>query len=66
MTMVCTYSENDLRNACEQVLRTGRVKAASDERAVPYTTLRDRLKGTLPHKVAHQEQRLSVVQEDHS
>ena len=66
MTMVHTYSEKDLCNACEQVLQTGKVKAASDEWAVPYTTLRDWLKGTLPHQVAHQGQQwLLVVQEDH-
>ena len=54
MTMVRTYSENDLHNACEQVLRTGKVKAASDEWAVPYTTLRDRLKGNvIPGEAAH-------------
>ena len=66
MTMVRTYSENDLRNACEQVLQKGKVKAASDEWAVLYTTLCDQLKGILPHKVAHQgQQQLSVVQENH-
>ena len=66
MTMVRIDSENGLPNTCEQVLQIDKVKAASDEWVVHYTTLRNWLKGTLPHKVDHQSQeQLSVVQENH-
>ena len=59
------WTETDMREACKKVHDGGGVRAAADEFKIPYSTLRSRLRGQLPHAVAHQDQQcLSMVQED--
>ena len=59
------YSEFDMRAACAEAKKIGRVRKAARKFHVPYTSLRNRLNGILPHAVAHQaSQKLSPRQED--
>ena len=59
------YVEFDLREACKAVLGGARINKTARKYRIPPTTLRDRLKGVLPHSVAHQNfQKLSMTQED--
>jgi len=54
-----------MRVACDEVRKRGRLKRVATKYHIPPSTLRGRLKGRLPHVVAHQDtQRLSMVQED--
>ena len=54
-----------MREACKAVQGGARIRKTARKYHVPPSTLRDRLKGVLPHSVAHQDfQRLSTTQED--
>jgi len=58
------YSEADIRKACEAYRKEGRLRKQCLEFNVPYSTLRRRLMGVLPHAVAYQnQQKLSVALE---
>jgi len=59
------YVEFDMREAYKAVHGGARIRKTARKFQVPYSTLRDRLHGVLPHSVAHQDfQKLSVDQED--
>ena len=59
------WTETDMRTACEEVAVRGRLKYVATKYRIPPLTLRGRLRGRLPHVVAHQDtQRLSMIQED--
>ena len=48
------YSEADMREACEAYRKEGSLRKQGLEFDVPYSTLRRRLMGVLPHTVAYQ------------
>ena len=60
------YTEYQVKQAIDQAIATGNVKAAAKDWQIPRTTLRDRLRGIEPKPRAHSHrQRLSPVQEEH-
>ena len=59
------WAKADMRAACADVANGVSVRKAAFDNEVPYSTLRGRLRGQLPHAVAHQDQqRLSMALED--
>jgi 4-hydroxybenzoate polyprenyltransferase len=60
------YTEDDVSQALINVANGKGVRAAARDWGVPYTTLRERIKGRENHSIsAENQQRLSRVQEDH-
>ena len=60
------YTENDLQNALSDIQNGMAVAKAAKVWSVPRTTLRRRLRGAQPRKVAKEHrQRLSAIQEEH-
>ena len=60
------YTENQVKQAIAQAISTGNTKAAAKYWDVPYSTLRNRLKGIVPkYKAQSHRQRLSPLQEEH-
>jgi len=60
------HTELDVRNACNEYLEFGNMRAAARHHCVPYSTLRGRLLGRLPTSISqYNRQRLSRVQEEH-
>ena len=60
------YTEKDIENALRDIEGGVSVKHAAQLHGVPRGTLRDRLNGTQPHRLAHfDQQRLSTTQEEH-
>jgi len=63
--MAKQYTEEDMRHACAEAVRTNNLHASARNWAIPPTSLHRRLNGALPHSVAYQNyQRLSVTQEN--
>ena len=61
-----SYTEEDVQNALEDIKEGVPTATASTRHSVPRSTLQDRLKGSKPHKYAHEDaQRLSAIQEQH-
>lgn len=60
------YTQYQVEKAIEQAVATGNTKAAAEDWDVPYSTLRNRLKGIVPkYKAQTHRQRLSPLQEEH-
>lgn len=60
------YTEKDVENALRDIKNGVSVKLAVKRHGVPRGTLRDRLNGAQPHRLAHFDQlRLSADQEEH-
>ena len=58
--MEIQYTEEDLRKVYEEAVRTRRLRKVARKWNIPPSTLYNRLHGSLPRKVAHQdEQRLT-------
>ena len=63
--MEIRYTEEDLRKACEEAVKTRRLRKVPRKWNIPPSTLYNRLHGSLPRKVPHQdEQRLTQAQEE--
>ena len=62
LSMAKQYTEEDIRHAYAEAVRTNNLRASARNWAIPPTSLHRRLNGALPHSVAHQNyQRLSVT-----
>ena len=60
------YTQDDMARAIEDVVNSKPVKAAMRDQGVPYTTLRERIRGSETHSIiAESQQRLLKAQEDH-
>jgi len=52
--MAISYTEEDLRKACDEAQRTRRLRSVTRRWAIPLATLYRRLNGALPRSVAHE------------
>lgn len=60
------YTEDDLQLAIVDVVNGMSLRAASQKWGPPYSTIKNRLRGTESHtQAAQDQQRLSKVQEDY-